>query len=229
MRRNNAIYLLSVEALMIALMAVFAFTPAGTIFQAAGFSITLLGIPLAIMACLFGPWMGAFGGFVWGTFAIIEPFIGKDDIGMMILSATDISAGVKYSGLIVMCYCRVLVGFLAGVIYDALRKVDKKGYWASYVASLSVGVLNTVFFMALFCLFFYKSGTIQNLCTEYHLDPNNALLFCLGFVGIKNVPVEWSTDLVVGGLATFGIQKASDKMHLESPFPHFFQKKAVKN
>jgi thiamine transporter ThiT len=225
MRRNNTVYTLAVIGLMTAVMAIFAFTPVGSIFQAAGFSITLLGIPLAIMACLFGPWMGAIGGFIWGTFAIIQAFTGQDFIGTLILGSTDMSAGVKYGGLILMCYSRVLVGFLAGLINDALRRVDKKGYWSSYVAALSVGVFNTVFFMALFCLFFFKSPTIQNLCAQYNLNPSNAFLFSLGFVGIVNIPVEWSTDLIIGGAAAFGIEVASRKMHVESPFPRFFAKK----
>lgn len=226
MRRNNNVYLLSVVSLMIALMAVFAFTPIGTI-QTPGFTITLMGIPLSIMACLFGPWMGAIGGAVWGSFALIQAFSGIDPTGSFLLASPEIAPSIKYSGLILMCYSRVLVGFLAGLIHDALRRVDKKGYWAPYVASLSLGILNTLFFMALFAIFFYTSEPIQQLCLERGWNPNNAFLFSLAFVGVVNMPMEWSTDLIIGGAASFGIEKASLKMHMESPLPHFFVKKEL--
>ena len=228
MRRNNHVYTLAIIGLMIALMALFAFTPLGSVFQAAGFSITLMGIPLAIMASLFGPWMGALGGFIWGTFAIIEAYTGMDAIGTLLLNATDLSASIKYGGLFLMCYSRILVGFLSGLINDALRKIDQKGYYSSYVTALSVGVFNTVFFMALFCLFFYRSALVQNLCSQYGFNPNNAFLFSLGFVGIINIPVEWTSDLLIGGASAFGIEVASRKLHLSSPFPRFFAKKEKK-
>ncbi len=225
MKRNNLIYSMTIMALFIAIMAIFAFTPAGSIFQGAGFSITLLGVPLTIIACLYGPLMGAFAGAVWGSFALIQAFTGMDFIGTTILSS-EMNAGLKFGGLVAICYSRIIVGFLAGLISDALRLVDKHGHWSSVVTGLSVGILNTAIFMTLFCAFYYKTETIQNLCAQFNLNPNNAWLFSIAFVGPINIPVEWSVNAGVGGLAAYGVIVGTKKAHIENPFPRFFKKES---
>lgn len=223
MRRNNKIYILSICALMLAIMIIFGFTPLGTI-STAGLTITLMGIPVAIIACVFGPLMGAFAGAVWGTIAIIQAFTGMDAVATAILGA-NISSELKFGGLIAICYCRILVGFLTGVIYDAFCLLNKNV--APFIASMFTAILNTVIFMSLFVAFYFAPEELQTMWTSYGLNTNNAFLFVVGFVGI-NFVAEFITNMIVGGLASFGIQKASEKMDLVDPFPHFFRYKEKK-
>ena len=111
MRRNNTVYLLAVMSLMIAIMILFGFTPIGTIATPA-LTITLMGIPVAVIACVFGPIMGLVAGSVWGIISIIQAFSGMDATGVLLLSAPDIPAANKYIGLIFMCLiARMLTGF----------------------------------------------------------------------------------------------------------------------
>ncbi len=227
MRRNNTVYALAVIGLMVAIMLIFGFTPLGTISTPA-LTITLMGIPVAIIACVFGPWMGAFAGAVWGTISIIQAFAGMDATGALLLSADPsvIPNGIKFGGLIAICYCRVFVGFFTGLIYDALRLIDKKGFVAPFLASMSTAILNTILFMSLFCLFFYQTGTIQNFCASAGLPTENAFMFVVSLVGI-NFFAEFGTNAVIGGAASLGITKAAEHMSVSSIFPHFWAKKPV--
>ena len=86
MRRSNTVYLLALSAILIAVMFVFGFTPLGTITTGA-LTITLMGIPVCIIASVFGPIMGAFAGLVWGSISMIQAFIGMDATGTMLLNA----------------------------------------------------------------------------------------------------------------------------------------------
>lgn len=222
MKRNNTVYLITLCGLILAIMLIFGFTPLGTI-KMIGLSITLMGIPVAIIACAFGPWMGMVAGFIWGSIALIQAFTGMDTIGTLILTS-DMPSGIKYGGIFSICYCRIFVGFLTGLIYDAIRVIDRKGFVAPFIASMMTAILNTLFFMSIFVLFFYKTSTIQELCSSYNLDPNNAFLFVCGFVGV-NFFAEFITNMLIGGGASLGINKAIEKMGISSPLPHFFKKK----
>ncbi len=221
MKQKNNIFLLSLSGLILAIMLIFGFTPLGNI-KMLGFSITLMGIPLTIIVCAFGPFFGAIAGFIWGSIALIQAFTGMDSIGTLLL-ASDIDNVIKFGGLFAICYCRIIVGFLTGLIYDALRIIDKKGYIAPFVSAISTTILNTTLFMLLFVLFFYKSNVIQDLCVSYNLDPNNAFLFICGFVGV-NFFAELATNTIVGGSASLLINKSLEKMNISSPLPHFFKK-----
>ena len=221
MKQKNNIFLLSLSGLILAIMLIFGFTPLGNI-KMLGFSITLMGIPLTIIACAFGPFFGAIAGFIWGSIALIQAFTGMDSIGTLLL-ASDIDNVIKFGGLFAICYCRIIVGFLTGLIYDALRIIDKKGYIAPFVSAISTTILNTALFMLLFVLFFYKSNVIQDLCISYNLDQNNAFLFICGFVGV-NFFAELVTNTIVGGSASLLINKSLEKMNISSPLPHFFKK-----
>ncbi len=222
MKVKNNIYVLTLSGLILALMLIFGFTPLGNI-KMFGFSITLMGIPVAIIACAFGPYFGVIAGFIWGSISLIQAFTGMDSIATLLLSS-DIEPAIKFGGLIALCYSRVIVGFLTGLIYDAIRLVDKKGILSSFISCASLSILNTFIFMSIFTLFFYKSDVIQNLCLSYNLDPNNAFLFICGFVGV-NFFVEVGSTLVIGGVASMLIIRSLEKMNYHSPLPHLFIKK----
>lgn len=225
MRRNNKVYALATISIMIAIMLIFGFTPLGTISTPA-LTITLMGIPVGIIACVYGPIMGTVAGWIWGSIAIIQAFTGMDATGTLILSADTsiIPNAVKYGGLISICYCRIIVGFLTGVIYDLIKIKDKKGNFAPYIACMFTAILNTVLFMSIFCLFFYNTETIQNFCASAGLSQDNAFLFVCGLVGI-NFIAEFLTNSIIGGSVSLTITKISEKLGISLIFPHFFTKK----
>lgn len=222
MRRYNNVYILTVCALMISIMLLFGFTPIGTISTGA-LTITLMGIPVAIMACLFGPIMGALAGLSWGLISLAQAFMGMDATGAMILASENLSPFTKYFGLFTICVvARVLCGFLSGFIYDLVKKFDSKGFWASLVGSMSTSLLNTIFFMTFFCLFFYNMPEIQE-----QFNPQNVFVFIFTIIGF-NFIIEFVVNGVVGSSATYGICKAADHLGVNNPLPRFFQEDRVK-
>lgn len=221
-RRNNKIYALSLISLMIAIMFIFGFTPLGTISFGA-LNITLMGIPIAIIACLFGPIMGAIMGAVWGTISLIQAFTLMDPTAILLNNYVPeyISQARWIIGMIVTCFItRTIVGFLSGVFFDLMKKVDKKGYVSSLIGSMTVPLLNTILFMTSFCLFFYNTKAIQENFSQY----TNPFTFVIGIVGI-NFIIEFLVNAILGSAISFSIMKASEKMGLASPFKHFFTKK----
>ncbi len=225
MRRKNNIAVMTTIALLVGVMFLFGFTPIGTI-PFFGLTITLMGIPVAIIACLFGPLMGAFAGLVWGTISLIQAFMGTDPLVTQILASDTsiISNGVKYGGLITMCYSRVLVGFLTGVIYDAIHILDKKGIFASVIASMFTSILNTILFMSMFCLFFYQTPVVQTFAAEQNIATNNFVLFIIALVGV-NFFAEFGTNAIIGGSAVFGLSTAAKHLQITTLFPHFWDNK----
>lgn len=219
MRRNNTIYLMAICALMISIMLIFGFTPIGTISTGA-LTITLMGIPVAVMACTFGPLMGSFAGFIWGIISIAQAFLGMDATGVLILTSPNISAATKYGGLICMCIIsRVLCGFLSGLIYDLVKIKDRRGFLSSLAGSAATSFFNTFFFMFFFCLFFYNMPEIQET-----YQPQNVFLFVFTIIGL-NFVVEFLVNAIAGSAISFGVSEAARKMSVSCPLPRFFVKK----
>lgn len=205
MRRNNTIYTMAVMALMIAIMCLFGFGPLANI-RIGAIEITLLGLPVAIMACTFGAWGGLFAGLTWGIIAFFQGML-NGSIGFL-----------EYSpfGYIMMCIvARVVTGFLAGLIYELIRKIDKYGYAASAVASVSVSVFNTLLFLSFYYLFFknYADAALGSVSL-------GALI--IAAVSI-NFVIEVSINAVAGTMASFGIRVAARKMEVTSLFPHIIK------
>lgn len=227
MRRNNTIYLIALSGLMIAIMFLFGFTPLGTI-SVGMLTITLMGIPIAIMACVFGLIAGAVGGLIWGIISIIQAFAGMDATGVLILNAESFSWGRKIAGLLTMCIgARMLAGFLAGLIFDLVKRYDKKGWWSSLAASISVSLFNTIFFMTFFCLFFFKTKEVQDMASSAGWSTVNPFAFVFAIIGV-NFIVEFLVNGIVASAASYGIYIGANKIGLKNILPRFFQKKEVK-
>jgi uncharacterized membrane protein len=223
-RRYNNVYALAVSAIMIAIMFIFGFTPLGTI-QTPILTITLMGIPVSIIAVVFGPWMGALAGLIWGGISMIQAFTGMDATALILqssMNAGEISSARYFGGLIVMCVvARVLVGFLTGVIYDAIRIKDKKGIVATIISCACTALLNTILFMTSFCLFYYGTPVISHIGAGSYANP---FVFVFAIIGI-NFVVEFLVNSIVGSGIVYGIKLSAEKMHVASPFPRFFVKK----
>lgn len=213
-RRNNAVYSMSIAAIRITIRAIFSFVPGLSTINLGLFNITLMGIPVAVISCLFGPIGGTLAGLVWGTFSRIQGLTGRDPSGPVLFQYSPI-------GFLVTVYlARRLAGFLAGFFYDLIHHFEKKGYIASRVASASVSLFNTVFFLFLYaCFFFSRNGT----------DRNALAFFAAAFISsAANFGVEVSVNLVFGSVTAFSLKKAGDQLGLSFLLPHRFVKKEPK-
>lgn len=154
-------------------------------------TLTIMQIPVVVGAIVLGPGAGTILGAVFGLTSFYQCF-GKNAFGVALMGINPILA------FIVCVVPRVLMGFLCGVIFKALNRVDKTK-WISYgAASLAGAVLNTVFFMAALMLCFGQTEYIQNMMGTLNVIP-----FVIAFVGVQGL-----IEAVVCFVAGTAISKA---------------------
>ena len=180
-------------AILIAVVLIMAFTPLGYL-KTVGLEISLITIPVAIGAMVIGPGAGAVLGAVFGLTSFYQCF-GMSQFGAMLLSIN------PFLTFLVCVPTRILTGYLAGVLFKAFIKFDKKNVACYFLGGLVTAMLNTIFFMGVLVLGFWGTDYIQGLA-----GGNGVMLFIILFVGINGV-VEWIATTVVGGIVSKAIAK----------------------
>lgn len=183
MKKKGTLYLVQM-ALLIAIILLMAFTPIGYI-KMPGLEITLIVVPVAVGAVLMGPAGGAILGGVFGITSYIQCF------GMSAFGATLLGIN-PFLTFLVCVPTRILAGWIAGLIFSAMRKGKHTKKLSYYVANLACPLLNTFFFMSVLCLCFFQTEYIQSLA-----GGANVLTFVVAFVGINGV-IEAIACFVVG-------------------------------
>ena len=180
--------------LFAAIIFIMAFTPLGYL-RTGVVEITFIMIPVVVGAILMGPCAGAILGGVFGLTSFIQCF-GMSALGAMLLQ-------VNWFFTFVVCFVpRVLMGWLAGLIFKALYKVDKTRLVSFAVASLSGAVLNTIFFVGSLGLLFYN--TVLGMASESGIS---VLAFLLSFVTLNSV-LECAACLIVGTAISKALYKS---------------------
>ncbi len=176
-------------ALFSAIIFLMAFTPIGYI-KTPGLEITLLVVPVTVGAIVLGPVAGAILGGMFGLTSFIQCF-GISAFGATLLGINPIGT------FIVTMIPRILMGWLAGLIFIGMKKIDKtKLKGISYaVANLAGPLLNTVFFMGTLVLFFYQTDYLQGFADT--LGTENVFTFILAFVGVNGL-IEAAVCFVLG-------------------------------
>jgi uncharacterized membrane protein len=182
-------------AILTAIIIILQFTPIGYI-QIGALSITIMMIPVVIGAILVGPMCGLFLGFVFGITSFARCF-GLEPFGTVLLGINPV-----YTFIVCMAP-RVLMGWLVGLIFRALNKIDKTRIISFLAASLSGAVLNTVFFMSALILFFWKTDYIQGMS-------HGTILGLLGLILINAIS-EAVVCMVVGTAVTKALSKAGSR------------------
>ena len=180
-------------AILIAIVLIMAFTPLGYL-KTAGLEISLITIPVAIGAMVIGPGAGAVLGAVFGFTSFYQCF-GMSAFGAMLLSIN------PFLTFLVSVPTRILMGYLAGVLFKLLIKMDKSNTVCYFVGGFMTAVLNTLFFMSVLILGFWSTDYIQGLAAG-----SNVLMFVVLFVGINGV-VEWIATTVAGGIIAKAVAK----------------------
>lgn len=165
-------------ALFTAIIFLMAFTPIGYI-KTPALSITLLVVPVTVGAIVLGPISGAILGAIFGATSFIQCF-GMDAFGTTLFSINPFAT-------FFMCFIpRILMGWLTGLIFLGVKKVDKTKNISYAVGSLAGPLLNTVLFMITFVLFFYNTSFVQESFVIPMGSPN-VIAFLLAFVGINGL------------------------------------------
>lgn len=181
-------------AILIAIVLIMAFTPLGYL-KTAGLEISLITIPVAIGAMVIGPGAGAVLGAVFGLTSFYQCF-GMSPFGAVLL-------GINPLYTFLVCVpTRILMGYLAGVLFKVFIKADKTNTVCYFVGGFMTAFLNTLFFMGTLILFFWNTEYIQSL----NAAGANALMFVVAFVGINGV-VEWIATTIAGGIVSKAVAK----------------------
>jgi uncharacterized membrane protein len=181
-------------AILIAVVLIMAFTPLGYL-KTAGLEISLITIPVAIGAMVIGPGAGAVLGAVFGLTSFYQCF------GMSAFGAVLLGINPLYTFLVCVP-TRILMGYLAGMLFKVFIKVDKGNTICYFVGGFMTAFLNTLFFMSMLILFFWNTDYIQGM----NAAGANAFMFVIAFVGINGV-VEWIATTVAGGIVSKAVAK----------------------
>ncbi len=161
-------------AILTAILLFLTFTSFGYI-KVGVLEITLMHLPVIVGAIVMGPGSGAFLGLVFGLSSFAQCFMGSP-LGTFLVQLSPLRT------FIVCVIPRLLMGYLVGVIFLAIRRTNltKTAY---VVASLSGALLNTIFFMgSLFLLFGSYPSFLSFLGTD-----KVTLAFIASMIGINGV------------------------------------------
>lgn len=195
MRNKKTIEMVQ-TAVFIAIILLMAFTPLGFL-RAGMLSISLITIPVVVGAMIVGPGCGALLGTVFG-FASFYQCFGMDPFGATLLSIN------PFLTFLVCVPTRALMGYLSGVIFKALMKVDKTKTVSYFVGGFSGAFLNTLFFMSMLMICFYNTEYIQGI--NESMGNLNIFAFVVAFCGVNGL-LEMPMSCIVGG----GVAKALSK------------------
>lgn len=184
-------------AILTAIVLLMAFTPLGYL-RTAGISISLLTIPVAIGAMLLGPGAGAVLGTVFGLTSFYQCF------GMSVMGTAMLGINPFFTFLVCVP-TRALEGFLAGLVFKAVRKFDKTKVVSYYIGGLCTALFNTIFYMSTLLICFWNTDYMQSInATLGNLNP---LVFVFVFVGI-NGAIELPSCCIVAGTISKALEKA---------------------
>lgn len=131
-------------SVLLAIIIVMGFTPIGYL-KFGIVEITLITVPVIIGAVHMGEKAGALLGLAFGLTSFLQAVFGMSAFGVVLM---------EISPLFCFLTCvptRMLMGFLTGVIFKALKRDNTVAY---AVAGLSGSLLNTLLFMTTLLLCF---------------------------------------------------------------------------
>ena len=182
--KKTNVHLLSQMGLLTGLMLVMTFTPLGYI--PLGFmNATTMHIPVILGACLFGPKMGAVLGGLFGLTSVIRATLTPTLTSFVFTPFYSFSPEFhgSWKSLIVALVPRILIGVVAGVVYQAIAKRVKQNAAAFLTAGFLGSIVNTIGVMGLIYLLFGEQYAAA-------AGKSFELLFgiIMGVVGMQGVP-----------------------------------------
>lgn len=146
---TGKVHKITLTAILMAIVILMAYTPLGYL-KAGPVEITFITIPVVIGAIVLGPVSGAFLGAVFGLTSFAQCF-STSLFGAALL-------GINPIATFLCCMVpRVLIGIVAGLLFPALRKVDRVGAVSFIVTSVAGALTNTVFFAGMVVGIFQNS------------------------------------------------------------------------
>lgn len=182
------------------IIVVMAFTPLGFL-KTGNLETSFLVVPVAIGSVVLGPVCGAVLGLVMGIVSFAQCF-GASDLGSALLNASGINT-------FLLCIIpRVICGWMAGVFYDLLSRINKRGFAPQIAAAVVCPLANFMLFMLGLSVFFGQAPYIINLQNAMGAKGFFAFSFALGGM---NLLYELLASLVVTTVVSTVIIRLKDR------------------
>ena len=191
MKKKNELLRLVLTALFIALIAVLSFTPIGYL-KLGVIEITFLVVPVVAGGVLLGKWGGLALGLAFGLSSFFQCF-GMSAFGAALLAVQPVYTAV------VCIVPRVLLGFFAAWLFEALSKTKCPAALSGALSFLCGSLINTVCFVGLLILLFGKSEMIVSMMES--MGARSLLAFAAAFAGINSL-VEAGANAALGAALT---------------------------
>ena len=140
---------------------------------------------------------GALLGGVFGLISFWECF-GKSSFGVVLMGIN------PFLTFLVCVPTRILAGWICGLVFKGLSKLDKSRTWSYIVSAMCAPALNTLFFMGYIVLAFYNCDYVQNLVSVK--GAANPLMFVVLLVGVQGV-AEFLVSGILGGIVARAVHK----------------------
>ena len=200
--RNKKVIKMVQLAILIAITLLMAFTPIGYI-RTGGLAIQMIMIPVTVGAMILGPGAGALLGLVFGLTSFWQCF-GLDPFGAQLLSIN------PFFTFLLCVPTRTLVGFLTGVLFNGIKKIDKSNTISYFAGGLLGAMLNTAIFMSSLMLLFYNTDYIQS----FNTSGKNIIAFIISFVALNGF-LEWPVTSIAGGIVSKAVSRFLRKTEIE--------------
>lgn len=194
MNRQTKTRTLTQFSILLAIEAIFCFTPLGSI-PVGPIVMTLGMVPIILTAILLGTGAGSLMGFFAGLFSFVFwTFMPPSPAAFVFTPFYSFCEVQGNWGSLLICFVpRILVGTVAGLAFILGRRADKKPGWPRYIISGLLGSLvNTLGVLGGIWLFFGKAYS------ELLGTPMSALLFTtLGTNGLLEMGFSAVTSLFI--------------------------------
>ena len=189
MNQKSKVFSLTLTAAFLAIIILMSFTPIGYL-KFGLVEITLLVLPVALGAVTVGTGAGAFLGLAFGATSFIQCF-GMSQFGAALLSINPVFAAI-------VCFVpRILLGFCAGLLFQALSKTKLPAAVSSGITALCASLINTVCFVGLLIVLFGNTEYIQSMMQS--VGSKNLFLFAFVFAGVNSL-IEAAANTLLGGV-----------------------------
>ncbi len=161
-KTSSNILKLTQFSVLLAIEAIFCFTPLGSLPALGPIVATLAGVPVVVTAAVLGTAAGTLMGFFAGLFSLTVWTFMPANPAMAFLFSPFYSLGELHGnfGSLLICFVpRILIGFITGTVFSGMKKVFKgKKELTAYAVSGALGSFaNTFFVLGGIYLFFGKS------------------------------------------------------------------------
>lgn len=161
-------------------------------------NMSFLTLPIAVGAICMGPLAGLILGAVFGLFSLYDAVSGAGGMTAAFFSISPVHTVVLTVGM------RMLMGLCCGLLFQGLRKLDKKGIFSYFAGAISAPLLNTLFFMGYIVLVFYNTQTVQDIVAAK--GAANPLMFVVLLVGVQGL-LEAVVCGILGGIVSKSVDK----------------------